>query len=154
MKLERSIRIPTDRFSSLVLLLLAILYSVAGRRLPIWAQGGLPGPALTPRILALALALLAAIIWFQAKPVPNTHEGKTSWGKSVVILFSLFLYYLALPLLGYTLCNFGLMLVLRRTFEPGSWAWDISGSAMIAAAAYLVFVRMFGLSFTEFFLWE
>ena len=153
MKREGRKILSVDRISSLVLLLVAFLYTAAGWRLPMWTPG-LPGPALTPRILAVALTLLAIIIWFQAKPLPQNGQGKTLWGRSVIILGSLFAYYLALPLLGYTLCNFGLMLGVRRTFEPGSWRWDVIGAAIVAVAAHFIFVRMFGLSFTEFFLWE
>jgi hypothetical protein len=153
MKQERRKLIPVDRISSLILLLVAFLYTVAGWRLPIWVKE-LPGPALTPRILAVALGVLALIIWFQAKPYSEDSKGGALWGRSVIILGFLLAYYVMLPLLGYTLCNFGLMLGVRRTFEPGSWRWDVIGSATIAAAAYFIFVQMFGLSFSEFFLWE
>ena len=153
MKREKWKTVSIDRISSLVLLLVAFVYTLAGWRLPIWVKD-LPGPALTPRILAVALTVLAIIIWFQAQPFPKSGQGRALWGRSVIILGFLFAYYLMLPLLGYTLCNFGLMLGVRRTFEPGSWRWDVIGSAIIATAAYFIFVRMFGLSFTEFFLWE
>jgi hypothetical protein len=144
--------IPVDRISSLVLLLVAFLYTATGWRLPMWVRG-VPGAGMVPRILAIALALLAIIIWFQAVPLSQNGQGKTLWSKSVIILASLFAYYLALPVLGYTLCNFGLVLIVRRTFEPGTWRWDIMGAVIIAAATHFIFVRMCGLSFTEFFIW-
>lgn len=144
--------LPVDRISSLVLLLVALLYTATGWRFPMWVQE-VPGPGMVPRILAVALAILAIIIWFQAAPLSQSSQGKTLWRRSVIILASLFAYYLMLPVLGYTLCNFGLVLGVRRTFEPGSWRWDVIGAVIIAAATHFIFVRICGLSFTEFFIW-
>ncbi len=142
-----------NRITGFVLLLSAFLYTAAGWRLPARYKG-FPGPGLVPQILAIALALLAVIILFQRAPLPQSGQGKKLWWRSVIVLASLFVYYLALPVLGYTLCNFGLVLGVRRTFDPRSWRWDVIGAVIIAVATHFIFVQVLDLSFTEFFIWE
>jgi putative tricarboxylic transport membrane protein len=144
----------TDRISSAVLLAFAAFYVAAGWDLA-WLARNAPGPGFTPRLLAIVLALLAIIIWVQAKPPVESEEeaGGYSLRPAIIIFLCTIVYVFVMPQLGFPLSNFVLVLVLRRTIEPESWKIDLAGAVGSTAVIHLVFSTMLNLEFPIFPAW-
>jgi hypothetical protein len=143
-----------DRFSSAVLLAFVAFYTAAGWSLDTWAKNA-PGPGFMPRLLALVLAVLAILIWVQAKPSPESHEEVESYSKrEPLIIFLLVLAYVfVMPQLGFPLSNLLLVVALRRMVEPSSWRADLAGAIGAVVIIHLVFVQMLALQFPVLPVW-
>jgi len=142
-----------DRASGLILFAFAGFYAVAGWKLDTWAKDA-PGPAFMPRILALALAVLGALIWWQAAPEAKGEvEPEYSTREPLLIFLLVLAYVFAMPRLGFPLSSFVLVLALRRLVEPGSWWADVAGAVAAPLSVHLVFVELLGLQFPVYPVW-
>ncbi len=138
----------TDRISSAVLLAFVAFYVVSGWSLDTWAKNA-PGPGFMPRLLAIALAALAIIIWVGAGRSSETREEGESYSKRepLIIFLAVLLYVFVMPQLGFPLSNFLLILALRRLVEPGSWWADLAGAMGATVIIHVVFVQILALQF-------
>lgn len=131
-----------------VLLLLALLYLVGASDLPLWSQHNAMGPGMFPMALGIVLAVLAVMIWLEPRSRAPSESGTQPWRAPMIVLGILFIYVLVgIPLLGFTLANFALVLAMRRVYEPGFWRTDAAGSGATAIAVHVVFVDIMGLYF-------
>jgi hypothetical protein len=145
----------TDRISSAVLLAFVVFYTAAGWSLETWVKNA-PGPGFMPRLLALALGVLAILIWVSAKPSLKSQDNKVeSYSKrEPLIIFLLILgYVFVMPLLGFPFANFLLVVALRRMIEPGSWWADLGGAIGAALLIYVIFVQVLALQFPVLPVW-
>ncbi len=114
-----------------------------------------PGPGFMPRILALALGVLAILIWVEATPSSESQNEVESYSKRepLVIFLLVLAYVFVMPHLGFLLSNFILVIALRRMVEPGSWRGDLAGAMGTALIIHLVFVQILALQFPIFPVW-
>jgi hypothetical protein len=108
-----------------------------------------------PRILALALGVLAILIWMEAKPSAESQDEAGTYSKrEPLIIFLLVLaYVLVMPQLGFLLSNLLLVIALRRMVEPGSWRGDLAGAIGTALIIHLIFVQILALQFPVLPVW-
>ena len=66
------------------------------------------------------------------------------WGKTLMVVGSLFLYGLVFTYLGFILSTFLLLLFLFKAIEPQKWYVAISGSIISTLTAYGVFQLWLG----------
>ena len=144
----------TDRLTSVVLLSFSVLYTASGWRLETWAKDA-PGPGFMPRLLALALAVLAIIIWIEGRPPAQAYAVSEVFSKrEPLIIFSLVLVYVfALPQLGFPFASVLLVLALRRLIEPASWWGDLVGAVVAPLIVHVVFVEILALQMPVFPVW-
>jgi putative tricarboxylic transport membrane protein len=104
-----------------------------------------PGAGFIPFWSGVILGILAILVIVRGglkrkgeRRITDLWTG-VSWGKVIWILFSLFLYCLLLPTMGYIITTFGLMVFLLSIMDR-SKAWIVAVSAsIIISVSYLGF---------------
>jgi putative tricarboxylic transport membrane protein len=118
-----------------------------------------PGSGFFPLLLGLVLAVLSAvqgvtsyrarIRQVRTEPVPAAEPQPRGLGEDTrrVLMFlgAVAAAVALLPLLGYAVASFVLMLALLRILGVASWPLIAAISATTALACYLVFVRVLGI---------
>jgi putative tricarboxylic transport membrane protein len=136
-----------DRWSALGLAVIALGYLLAGRRYALDTLAA-PGPGVFP--LAGGLALLALAAWQFAtagriaRP-PTADAREASRGRvPLVMAVVLILYAAALPVVGFLLASFVLVLVAARLMGLPGW-WRPAALALgVVAVSRVVFVTWLG----------
>ncbi len=143
-----------NRIASVVLIAFAAFYAAAGWSLETWTKHA-PGAGFMPRILAIALGVLAILIWVEAKPSAETQEEVESYSKrEPLIIFLLVLTYIfVMPKLGFPFSTLLLVIVLRRMVEPGSWWTDLAGAIVTVAVIQVIFVHILALQLPALPVW-
>ena len=133
-----------DQWSALGLAVLALGYLLAGRGYPLDTLAT-PGPGIFP--LAAGVALLALAIWqFLAarRSVPDSARGGAVPRAPLIMSVVLALYAATLPVLGFMLTSFTLVLVAARLMGLGGW-WRPAVLALgVTLASRVLFVTWLG----------
>jgi len=133
-----------DHWSALGLGLLALGYLLAGRRYPLDTLAT-PGPGIFP--LAAGLALLALAVWqfvSAGRSAPDPADGGGVPRAPVIMSAVLVLYAAALPVLGFLLTSFALVIVAARLMGLDGW-WRPAALALgVTAASRLLFGSWLG----------
>jgi len=133
-----------DHWSALGLGLLALGYLLAGRRYPLDTLAT-PGPGIFP--LAAGLALLALAVWqfvSAGRSAPDPADGGGVPRAPVIMSAVLVLYAAALPVLGFLLTSFALVIVAARLMGLDGW-WRPAALALgVTAASRLLFGTWLG----------
>lgn len=113
-----------------------------------------PGPGFLPFLSGLFLGILAMILFIRAtlqKGRPKIADlwKDLQWSKLIWVSFSLFLFCLLLPILGYLITTFGLMVFLLCMIEQKRvWAQGVS-ALLIALVSYIVFYILLDVRFPK-----
>jgi len=107
-----------------------------------------PGPGFFPFLSAMVLGVFAIILMITSR-LKKRWERKLAdlwkgleWKKVAGVLFSLFLYPLVLPFLGYLLATFGLMFFLLGVVgRTRVWVRGVN-ALMVASASYVIFYML------------
>ena len=133
-----------DHWSALGLGVLALGYLLAGRRYPLDTLAT-PGPGIFP--LAAGLALLALAVWqfvSAGRSAPDPADGGGVPRAPVIMSAVLVLYAAALPVLGFLLTSFALVIVAARLMGLDGW-WRPAALALgVTAASRLLFGSWLG----------
>jgi hypothetical protein len=133
-----------DHWSALGLAVLALGYLLVGRRYPLDTLAT-PGPGIFP--LAAGLALLALAVWLlvsAARSVPDPSGGGGRPRAPLIMAAVLVLYAAALPVLGFLLTSFALVIVATRLMGLDDW-WRAAALALgVTAASRLLFGTWLG----------
>jgi putative tricarboxylic transport membrane protein len=132
-----------DQLSGLVWLGISVFVCIESIRADVGSFHS-PGPGFLPfwsAVILGAFAILQIVI-----SVKKKKEGELAplwkgfnWSKVIWVLFSLFLYTLLLPIMGYLIATFGLMAFLGGvTKRSKAWIQGLSALA-IASVSYLIF---------------
>jgi hypothetical protein len=128
-----------DHWSALGLAVLALGYLLVGRRYPLDTLAT-PGPGIFP--LAAGLALLALAVWLlvsAARSGPDPSGGGGRPRAPLIMAAVLVLYAAALPVLGFLLTSFALVIVAARLMGLDDW-WRAAALALgVTAASRLLF---------------
>ena len=113
------------------------------RKLPVgeWHD---PGSGFWPLGAALLLGGLSIANFVQSSLDKSVEDRapwypRQRWRTIVLIMASLVAYVFLVEWMGFLLSTFLLMAYLLRSVEPRRWAVVIGGSALVSAAAYLIF---------------
>jgi putative tricarboxylic transport membrane protein len=104
-----------------------------------------PNPGFFPFWSAVVLGLFALILmvvnFFSRQRKSGFAElwKDTQWRKGVYVVCSLFLYLLVLPILGYLISTFALMLFIMAAIERWNLWWMGASAATMVVASYLLF---------------
>ena len=135
-----------DRWSAVALAVLAIAYLVAARPYPLDTLAA-PGPGVFPLAAGLALLVLAAWMFVAAgreSASDLAEEGATSPRVPLVMTAVLVLFAAALPVLGFVLASFALVVVTARLMGLPGWWRPLALGAGVVVATRLVFVTWLG----------
>jgi putative tricarboxylic transport membrane protein len=111
-----------------------------------------PGPGFLPFWSAVILGSLAVILVVRSS-LEKKFKGKTEnlwkgleWKKVIWVLFSLFLYPYLLPIIGYLITTFGLIVFLLCIIK-GSKVWiEVVTTLLIVLVSYVIFYILLGIS--------
>jgi len=141
-----------DFIAGLVIFVVSLYVLITSLRMPYYGDAGaLSSPGLTPGLIALVMLALSAVLMLRSRPfrLPFTLTAPSLETRRVMIVFGLvFVYVLAMPLIGYALATF-LMLFAFQTIFTGRrdlrflviWAGGLS--LVLTAALYYVFGHIF-----------
>lgn len=102
-----------------------------------------PGPGLMPfgGGILLGILSLADLLLRNAHGLKGEEIGLKGvrWGRLFLIIITLFAFTLLLPILGYLITTFLVMLFLYKFIEPQKWWVAISGAFLSTIITYLLF---------------
>jgi len=103
-----------------------------------------PGPGFLPLLCGITTAVLAVIVFFQAKRKEKGVEGESFWKiRSLIPIFLtigiLLIYAIFLEYLGFNLTTFIVMLLIFTQVAGISWFIGIVESLIATGACYLIF---------------
>ncbi|TWF93769.1 tripartite tricarboxylate transporter TctB family protein [Saccharopolyspora dendranthemae] len=143
---DRRTALATGLFGVLMLLA-AVVLVVDAMRLP--DQGSAMGPAVMPVIVAVLLAAVGiglAVRSGRQLPRAERDERTGAWWRVVGLVAALLAFAALLPVVGYVLAATGLFVAAALLLgAPRRWVVLAYGWAL-AAAVFLVFDRLIGLS--------
>ena len=130
-----------ERIVALLFLGLVVLYGWEGSKFTAALQVDVVGPALFPRILAVAGLLLGLMLLLKA-PRRQTEESEMGAGQHLVILVPVLLllgYVLVLEPVGFPLATIVFLVVSFKYFGQPSWKGAILYSLVITTAVFMLF---------------
>ncbi len=104
-----------------------------------------PGPGFLPFWVGVILALLSAVLWFQAgyrKPAVETarfFSGEGKWPYVVAAGVGLLIYTFLLEPLGFIISTFFLLIFLFRVIGKQKWWVGVTGSILVTFFTHLIF---------------
>jgi hypothetical protein len=122
----------------------ALLVCVGSLRLELGTISD-PGPGALPFGAAALLGILAvAHLANVTLRRPGRDEGPSSfanvhWKKGLYVVIALFLYFFILPMVGYLITTFLLMVFLFGILERKRWWVVLLGSGLVIGLTYFVF---------------
>lgn len=133
-----------DKIGSIVCLVIAGIALWQSVRVP---MGNIrqPGPGFLPFWVGVLLALLSAILWFEAsfrKPAAEPVRflsGEGKWPYVVAAGVALLIYTFLLEPLGFVISTFLLLIFLFRVIGKQKWWVGVTGSILVTFFTHLIF---------------
>jgi len=104
-----------------------------------------PGPGFLPFWVGVILALLSAVLWFQAvsrKPAAEPARflsGEGKWPYVIAAGIALLIYAFLLEPLGFIISTFLLLIFLFRVIGKKSWRVGVTGAIVVTFFTHLIF---------------
>jgi len=99
------------------------------------------GPTFVPRVFAALLMLCSALAVFFAKPPPDDHKHAFDFA-TIAMLALVIAYAVAMPVLGYVLSTFLVMILALVIVQAGTW-WKIGAFAVgMTLGTWFVFAKL------------
>jgi putative tricarboxylic transport membrane protein len=132
-----------DRWSAVGLAVIALGYLLAGRGYALDTLAT-PGPGIFP--LAAGLALLALAVWQLATAGRTAAVGAPSplTRTPLIMAAALVVYAATLPVIGFLLASFVLVIVAARLMGLPGWWRPVALALGVVAASRVVFVTWLG----------
>ncbi len=133
-----------DRIGAIVCLVIAGIALWQSMKVP---MGNIrqPGPGFLPFWVGVILALLSAVLWFQAgvrkpgvEPV-RFLSGEGKWPYVVAAGVGLLTYTFLLEPLGFIISTFFLLIFLFRVIGKQKWWVGVTGSILVTFFTHLIF---------------
>ena len=133
-----------DKIGSVVCLVIAGIALWQSFRVP---MGNIrqPGPGFLPFWVGMILALLSAVLWFEAssrKPAPEPVRflsGERKWAYVAAAGIALLMYTFLLESLGFVISTFLLLIFLFRVIGKQKWWVGVTGSILVTFFTHLIF---------------
>lgn len=110
-----------------------------------------PGPGFLPFWAGVVLGTFS-IVLIVTSFLSNREKGKLremwrgmAWGKVILVLFSLFLYILLLPKIGYIISTFGLLVFISGIIKRSQLWIEIVVPLITVLASYFIFNTWLGI---------
>ena len=131
-----------DKMSSIFLILVSIITCLGSIRIGLGTFGA-PGSGFVPFIAGVFLGIMSLLILIKAsrenKSKAILSQGRPNLRKVIKMILGLFIYVILLPILGYVVGTFLLMLFLLKGVETLKWRWAVATSILIVIVSYLIF---------------
>jgi putative tricarboxylic transport membrane protein len=132
----------SEQVTSLVLVVTAIVVCIGASRIGLGTFRS-PGSGLIPFLAGVFLALFALAILIKSSLKEKSETISTpeqrDVRKVIKTITGMFAYVFLLPLLGYSITTFLLMLFFFKGIETLEWKWAIIASGIIWVVSYFVF---------------
>ena len=133
-----------DKIGSIVCLVIAGIALWQSFRVP---MGNIrqPGPGFLPFWVGVILALLSAVLWFEAsfrKPTAESVRflsGEGKWPYVIAAGIALLIYTFLLEPLGFIISTFLLLIFLFRVIGKQKWWVGVTGSILVTFFTHLIF---------------
>lgn len=127
---------------SVLFLILSVFISLGSVKMGIGKLNE-PGPGLMPFLggILLGVLSLADLLLRNASKLEGDEIGfkGVRWGRLFLSIVPLFAFTLLLPILGYLITTFLVMLFLYKCIEPQKWWVALSGALLSTILTYLLF---------------
>jgi putative tricarboxylic transport membrane protein len=146
-----------DQIASFVGMGIGVLLVFSSLRLNLgqWTQ---PGPGFLPLCSGVLLIILCVVygVWSFGRKDESSQKKESPWprenlGKIIGVLIALFLFAFLLPLFGYLLSTFLLMIFLFRVIEPERWPLTFLKAALSVGVTYAIFEKWLMVQFPKGF---
>lgn len=136
-----------DLLSSVVWIVMGILFVVGSLPLGLMSKGGIPGSGFLPFLSGLALVFVSLFVLIPALGQKEKAESREeffperdSFRKLLFAVFALVAFGPAMEYVGYFFTTFFFMLFVTWVMEPKRWCMFIVLSLIAAVTSYLLFV--------------
>ncbi|MEH7495149.1 tripartite tricarboxylate transporter TctB family protein [Neobacillus niacini] len=131
-----------DRSLSLVLVAVCSVFIFESTKMLKGSFGSTIGPGMLPMVLAVVLAILSLINFYQTFRVKNSGEKseKLQYKRFLILLGTSILYCLLLEPLGYVISTFLFLIIAFQVMEKGKIIYSLIFSAVISIGVYFVYV--------------
>lgn len=131
-----------DRSLSLVIIAVCSVFIFESTKMLKGSFGSTIGPGMLPMILAIVLAILSLINFYQTFRVKNSGEKgeKLQYKRFLILLVTSILYCLLLELLGYVISTFLFLIIAFQVMEKGKIIYSLIFSAVISVGVYFLYV--------------
>ena len=136
-----------DKLSSLFWLCVAVLICIGSLKLSLGTFRH-PGPGFLSFSAGLIMAILAVVVYFQARRVSSSGQSEKDqpiWAnkqrgwKMAWTVLALLVYALLMNCLGFLLSTFFFLTFLLKFIEPQRWSVALSGSIVASLIFYFIF---------------
>jgi len=138
-----------DFWSGLMFLVSGALFAWGAIANYSFGSSARPGPGYFPFGLGIILALLGALIMFEALTI-ETEDGEPigdiAWKPLLVILGSVFVFGLLLPLVGMLIALPLLVITSSLASEQFTWKGTLNYGVFLTGFSWLVFIKGLGLT--------
>ncbi|WP_409304729.1 tripartite tricarboxylate transporter TctB family protein [Peribacillus sp. SCS-155] len=131
-----------DRSLSLVLVAVCSTFIFESTKMLKGSFGSTIGPGLLPMIMAIVLAILSFMNFYQTFRVKDSNEKKEKlqYKRFWILVGASVLYCLLLESLGYLISTFLFLLIAFQVMEKGKILYSFIFSAVISFLIYFVYV--------------
>ncbi len=134
-----------DRIISLILITLGVGQCLWSLHLGL-GRASEPKTGFMPFLIGLILIILSAVLLVQSTAeVSKNHRTRASpwsdihWKRVIFMIILLLAYCILLPILGYLISTFLLMVLSMRVIEPRNWLATMMVGIMTSIISYLIF---------------
>ena len=144
-----------DRYSSIIFLLLGILFIFESSKISQSAYGSNVGPDIFPKFLGMILILLSCRLFYETFKYANKEKRKEilDYKKFLIILVSAILYIVLLETIGYVIMTFLFLAISFQVMEKGGWLKTLLISAAFSYGVYFLFVEVLDGTLPGFPIW-
>ncbi|MBO0601234.1 tripartite tricarboxylate transporter TctB family protein [Sporosarcina sp. E16_3] len=141
-----------DRYSSIVFLLVGLLFVIESQKISDSAYGSTVGPKIFPMWLGVILILLSLRLLYETfkYKTKTASESKLQYKKFIIILISAVLYAFLLEKVGYVISTFLFLLIAFQTMERGRLLPSVIIAAVFSLSIYYLFAEFLGGSLPGF----
>jgi hypothetical protein len=136
----------------LLWIIFAVIFCVGAIQLKV-GDPGHPGPGFMPLLIGVFMGVISFVTLIKGlRAGSRSVSGKMAGdlfsvakiSKPGIVYGAIFIYGLLVPVLGYLLSTFGLMLVLFKGIAPQKWGIALIAAAFSVILSYYIFVVWLG----------
>ncbi|MCG7334971.1 tripartite tricarboxylate transporter TctB family protein [Sporosarcina sp. ACRSM] len=141
-----------DRYTSIVFLLIGLLFVIESMKIADSAYGSAVGPKIFPMWLGIILILLSLRLLYETFKYKTEAvvKEKLQYKKFIIILVSAALYAFLLEKIGYVISTFLFLLIAFQTMERGRYIPTLVIAAVFSFGVYYFFAEFLGGSLPGF----
>lgn len=141
-----------DRYSSIVFLLVGLLFVIESQKISDSAYGSSVGPKTFPMWLGVILILLSLRLLYETFKYKSgaASAPKLQYKKFIIIITSAVLYAFLMEIVGYVISTFLFLFITFQTMERGRLVSSIIIATAFSVGIYYLFSKVLGGSLPAF----